>query len=310
MAKPKKIKRTKNIYKSRSTGKIVIKTIIFLFFLMALVFLGYIVSKEWSARVLKSQSSSDVLSELSSSTSDLEQSSDYSSEITSNQEVDAFVDIGDMNAKYIDSSTLLTMTYTDLELLAKQLKEEGYKAVCIELKDEKGNIYYSTENKLAREISAVVSENTLLNLLAPFKANNMFTIVSINTLKDAIAPHASRNNSYVYGNNPDITWWDDNMENGGKPWLNPYLQDTRQYIIDIVKEIANCKIDEKSFVDMIMLEGFEIPCKFTSKMNALQETAPTAYKNDVLGMLYKDLQMAAGNIPVTVSYSFDNTFSS
>ena len=56
-----------------------------------------------------------------------------------------------------------------------------------------------------------------------------------------------------YESEEGVLWLDDSVDNGGKPWLNPYSDTAQKYILDIVYDA----IDEE--VDAILLEGLRFP---------------------------------------------------
>ena len=61
-----------------------------------------------------------------------------------------------------------------------------------------------------------------------------------------------------YESEDGILWLDDSVDNGGKPWLNPYSDTAQKYVLDIVYDAID------SEVDAIILDGMRFPEKLES----------------------------------------------
>ena len=53
---------------------------------------------------------------------------------------------------------------------------------------------------------------------------------------DRTAPSVTRNNGYMY-ENTNSAWWDNAVDNGGKPWLNPYKVAACDYLVAVQNEV-------------------------------------------------------------------------
>lgn len=292
MAKPRKVIRTKRIYKRRTRHKAV-GTILFIVLLVLLVGLGYIVSKEWAKRfgggAQISSAAESSKPESTASGSGSAESVPVSSEVVSSQPAEGPVLKG----------TLMSMedmkkTGDALAAYMQNLKAEGYTAVYVTLKDESGVISYSTANEMALKYGAVSKEPVDLDgIVAAAQSAGLAPVARISALKDPLAAHVKNGNSYGYNNSPDVNWLDDSPKNGGKAWLNPYMENARKYIADLCKEAS-----AKGF-QTIVLENVTFPLKNTSQMGTLNEFTT---RDQILGQLVSEAQTAAGDARVFAAF--------
>lgn len=294
MSRPKKIVRTKRIYKKRSKNKKAANAVFFIILIIVLIGLGYIVMSEWSKRFGPNApvppSSVYTPQTSSGSSSDSQTSSDVSSEITKPLPTQ----IQDIKA--------ISMSYTEYEgKSAEQVKAfvdtaktQGYNAIYVELKSEDGKIHFATKNQMAASYSAISETATTIDIAQIIKEAGLTPIARMSSLKDKTAPHVSRENSYAFSTSLNVNWLDDSVDRGGKAWLNPYMDNTRKYIADLTQEVCGLGYEA------VVLENVMFPDKNTNKMNPINENKPRA---EILAQLLNEAQTAAGDIPVL--YGFD-----
>lgn len=295
MAKKRKIVRTKRIYKKRSTNKKALSMVLFILLILILVGLGFIVRKEWSKRFGPNapQSSMPTSSAPSSSTPD---SSDVSSEATSSQEQPNM--LSGVKAIHMTADVLLQQKGDQYKSYLDKAKNEGYNAVYVELKSEDGIILFNTNNEMAKAYGTISENPTDITMLvSAIKQAGLTPIAQISVLKDARAPHVSNNNSYAFSTQLETNWLDDSFDRGGKPWLNPYMDDARKYVVDLSKEIIDAGFDS------IVLNNVMFPDKNTGKMNVINQTKSYS---EILKQLVNEVQTAIGTAKVYVSYSSES----
>lgn len=279
MAKPRKVIRTKTLYKKRRLP--VVKKVLLVLVILLLIPTGYIIMREWNARFGKdAQRNKVVSSEISSTTS--------SSEIQSSQPQTKEPEekqTSDVSKTANISAQTLLQSGGDLSQKLSTLKSDGYTSVILELKSENGMLSYKSNNEMALKYGAI-SENAV-DLSEVFKAvtdAELNPIARISTLKDSKAPHVSNENSYAYSTSLQTNWLDNSVANGGKPWLNPYMDNTKQYIGDITKEISDVGFKT------IILENVMFPDKNTGKMNTIKTTPD---RSAILNQFVAQVQEAA-----------------
>jgi cytoskeletal protein RodZ len=230
------------------------------------------------------QSSADVSSEDSSS-SDETDSSDAEAQTPSTAEVLS-------GAIEISNQTLLS----DQERsdFLNEAAQNGYQSVIIEVKNTDGNVLYNSKVALATTTGAISADAFDLDaVVSEIKAAGLQVVARMSALQDPISAHVDYGTSYKYSDT-DYTWLDNSASLGGKAWLNPYLDNTQNYLTDLAAELADAGCD------VILLDQMIFPTSYTSKLN---QNNTTVARQDMLSELYNEIQTAAGD--TTVVFCFD-----
>ncbi|MBQ5328195.1 MAG: hypothetical protein J6J15_03315 [Oscillospiraceae bacterium] len=141
----------------------------------------------------------------------------------------------------------------DFYSFIKSLDEE-VTALVIDMKTSKGTVTYLSDQVSVINAGAV-SENAV-NLDSRIKTakNSGFDVIArIYAFEDSTAPYNAIDMAIRYESEDGILWLDDSVDNGGKPWLNPYSDTAQKYILDIVFDAID------SEVDAILLDGLRFP---------------------------------------------------
>lgn len=133
-------------------------------------------------------------------------------------------------------------TKSKLESTITNIKENGFNAVVIDIKDEAGRLSYKSNVQTAIDIGAsqnMISDITnVINLL---KENNIYVIGRIVTFKD---PHYAKKVQDIAYKKADGSLWNDSA---GNYWPNPYNTSSWDYPISLAKEAAELGFDEIQF---------------------------------------------------------------
>ncbi|MEG0570995.1 MAG: putative glycoside hydrolase, partial [Oscillospiraceae bacterium] len=153
-----------------------------------------------------------------------------------------------------------------------------------------GLLHYKSVAELAVQFNAISPDAIeLAPLLEKIKSAGLSPIAQIYTLMDKTAPRTDRENTYGFENTTNINWYDNNPENGGKPWLNPYMTNTQTYLSSLVSEISSAGFKQ------INLKGLHFPDKNTINMNPINATVS---KSEILTQLIQKLKESANGVPV------------
>ncbi len=127
-------------------------------------------------------------------------------------------------------------------------------AVVIDMKTQSGTVTYRSD-QISVINAGAVNENAV-NLDARIKTAKdcgLDVIARIYAFEDSTAPYNAIDMAIRYESEDGILWLDDSVDNGGKPWLNPYSDTAQKYILDIVFDAVDCE------VDAIILDGLRFP---------------------------------------------------
>ena len=288
MSKPRKVIRSKSMYgKPRHKLR---NTILFILLLALLVGLGYILMKEWAKRFGPNapSPSSEIQSPISSDTA----SSESSSDIISSSE--PMVSATSLKAKPMPFN-IMAQTGDALAEWLREAKQEGYTAVTLELKTEDGIIHYKSQNEMAKQYGAV--DTNAIDLAPVIKAAEdagLTPVARLSALKDPKSAHVRNANSYAYKGDPSYNWLDNSAKLGGKPWLNPYMENARKYIAGLCKEVSDMGMKT------ILLDNVNFPTtQYTANMGLINEFTT---KEKVLVQLVAEAQAAATDAKIIRSF--------
>ena len=129
------------------------------------------------------------------------------------------------------------------ESIISTMKENGYNAIVIDIKDEAGQLSYNSNVQIAKDLGA--SRNMIKDINAVIEelhANDIYVVGRIVTFKDPI--YAGSVKTTVAYKKADGTTWKDYSNNA---WPNPYNENSWEYPIALAKEAAELGFDEIQF---------------------------------------------------------------
>lgn len=300
MPKQRKIKHYSFGYMSRRRrrGRI-LKVIAFLAGLAVLIFLGYCAAMavvNLSDREHSSQEESSVAASLPKEESAVSQTPESSEEPEPSGGQTASADI---RAVMMPEAALSDPQA--LEDFLQGLDPASCNTVAVELKDAAGYLSYASEVQLAAASGAILAGAITLEeleALASAIEDAGFTPAAyIYALQDDIASHASYGTSYLYEDQAGVTWLDQAADNGGRSWLNPYMEAAVEYLGDLSAEIAGAGFDE-IFAAGIQYPDTRYPAQMGYGPNASSMTLTEALQNVLDTMNSRAAVSGAEVIPV------------
>ena len=274
MSKPIKIKRNTKIYRGRKRFP---RWLIFVLVLILAVVVGFFGAQYISRKMDQIRENASASSQVVSQ----EESSAAQSE-SSEESIEEPEEEG-MRARVMTTEVLLDST--SRQSFLSDAKTSGYDTVILELKDADGLIYYTTQNQVATSAGAVVSGAVDLKAVCDeITAAGLKPAARMITLRDPLAASTANQNTYLYNNQANLSWLDDSLENGGRRWLNPYLENARTYIADLVQEMA------EAGCQTIILEDMQYPDVNQYGMGVVNEYAS---RIEVLKQLYEEVKARA-----------------
>lgn len=288
-----RIKKYRNIYgRRRRKSSAVLKVILSIVVIAALVFVGYSVAKPLFALISGDGSAGDKQPSSSVGGSSVESGDNTPAK------PEISLDTKNLKTKVVDISSL-TDTNT-LNATVATLKNEGVNAVIIELKDGRGNLFYTSSIAHA-ENGKVISETAIADIgtvADTFRQNGITPIAKINIFRDSLILKKYPEWAIKYMDS-DWLWLDDYAENGGKAWMNPYVADACNYQISIAKELCD------NGFNFIMVDSVMYPDALGTSSATYAANGDTRTRAEVLKAFVSDLKSAINEKGCKVILSYN-----
>jgi len=131
--------------------------------------------------------------------------------------------------------------------------EAGFNTVVTDAKDASGKVMYRSVNGIASS-AGIAAENVydVAEIAGIIKEKGLSPAATLHAFRDSLAPAAQRDMAVHYYDT-EIYWFDNSPELGGKPWLDPYSESARKYLLEMVEELA------ESGFETIFLDSVQFP---------------------------------------------------
>lgn len=181
--------------------------------------------------------------------------------------------------------------------LIESAKQGGINAVMIDAKNAEGEVLYQSKVPMAVDGGAVVSGAYDAAAMAKrISAEGFVPVARIHAFRDAIAPRFSRDAAVGYFDT-EWSWLDNSVELGGKPWLNPYSKEARDYLSAIVEELS------ESGFERIIVDSVQFPSGVGLDKAGYGDTGGVS-KSDCLRSFLLELEASAKPSGTVVSVYF------
>ena len=302
MAKKRKVVRTKRIYRGPSKRtRSVLRALLFLLILLVLVIAGYFLSMGLTALFGNGGTAPESSVESALPPESSEESVPESSEESSEEESSEEEPIEEPAVKGLTVPFEAARLNGDaLDNYLSERKAEGYTHIFVELKNVNGYVLFQTDAPQALSFGSVMNGAFDAEVFTEaVKKAGMIPAAKITTLRDPLVAHVRNGNSFAHSSSREVNWLDYSPELGGKPWLNPYMEKARGYIVELTEDAI-----AKGF-EMIVLSDVNFPTRASASMDTI-EKEPS--RNAILGQLLDEVQAAAGDVPVLNSINLAEQF--
>lgn len=292
--KGRKVYRT-NSYEKKKKLKRALRILLGLIVIAALVFVGYSVGKPILNYLNKENENTDNVEEpwtppavTSEVTETLDTSGD-STEVTVEPSETVTSPDNKINSSGLTAYMLSEDALSDpsqFSALLDQVKADGYTAVSVTLKAKGGKIYYSTASTMAKsDENAVVGNMPIQQIASLIKNSGLKMIAELNILEDNNRYGEYRDGSYHALDGS--TWLDTAADKGGKPWLSPFDDDTKELVRYMADEVS------AACFDYITVSGLTFPTFRNSDLNLLGDIVKDTNRYKALIELANIVQTAA-----------------
>lgn len=291
--KGRKVYRT-NSYEKKKRLKRALRVLLGLIVIAALVFVGYSVGKPILNYLNKENENTDnveepwtppaVTSEVTGTSDINEDSTEVTAEPSETVTSNEIINLTGLTAYMLSEDALSDPS--QFSALLDQVKADGYTAVSVTLKAKGGKIYYSTASTMAKsDENAVVGNMPIQQIASLIKNSGLKMIAELNILEDNNRYGEYRDGSYHALDGS--TWLDTAADKGGKPWLSPFDDDTKEMVRYMANEVSAAGFD------YITVSGLTFPTFRNSDLNLLGDTVKDANRYKALIELANIVQTAA-----------------
>lgn len=174
-------------------------------------------------------------------------------------------------------------------------------AVVIDMKTKDGEITYKSPQASIKNVGAQ-AENAidLESYMDTAKRAGFDVILRIFAFEDHTAPYNAADMAIRYESEEGVLWLDDSVDNGGKPWLNPYSDTAQKYVLDIVYDAIDLE------ADAVLLDGLCFPPNCAAMEYAYFGVgAEESTDEEILRLFMKRVYSAAVTSSTDVIAAFD-----
>ena len=292
--KGRKVYRT-NSYEKKKRLKRALRILLGLIVIAALVFVGYSVGKPILNYLNKENENTDNVEEpwtppaVTSEVTEALDTGEDSTEVTAEPSETVTSSDNKINSSGLTAYMLSEDALSDpsqFSALLDQVKADGYTAVSVTLKAKGGKIYYSTASTMAKsDENAVVGNMPIQQIASLIRNSGLKMIAELNILEDNNRYGEYRDGSYHALDGS--TWLDTAADKGGKPWLSPFDDDTKEMVRYMANEVSAAGFD------YITVSGLTFPTFRNSDLNLLGNTVKDANRYKALIELANIVQTAA-----------------
>ena len=188
-----------------------------------------------------------------------------------------YYDVGVTSEELANMLTRMDGYYIDAEMLVNDIDTVRAavsvlpvgSAVMVELKNIKGNFYYSTTLEGAKTVKDVDIE-AIDRLLADMNQRNLYTIATVPAFRDRAYGLSHTNNGLPFVGGGGALWLDEQ----NCYWLNPGKSGTLGYLQNIAAELRELGFDEVMFTDFRFPDTNQLDYS-GNKSEAIQKAANT-----------------------------------
>lgn len=159
-----------------------------------------------------------------------------------------------VSAEEYRAFSLNTTDIADAQSIKNALKRipagEKIEYVEVPLKVSGGEIYYATNNYYATSAGIIRSYSKLSEIVSAISTAGYKPVATVSTFNDNIIPNYFRDMSFLTVEDGS-QWIDNDVEAGGKPWMNPFSESAVSYNSDIVEEISQAGFDKVVCYDFV-----------------------------------------------------------
>lgn len=205
----------------------------------------------------------------------------------------------DIKAYYMPENALGGgIAYT---LFKDELAKTDCNAVVINFKTADGMLHYLSKNETASELGATESASENSNgIISQLKGEGYKIIARIYCFEDTLAASNIKEAAVTLEDGKTV-WLDASAQRDGNPWLNPYSQTAREYLLGLVEESVEVGADVIVLCSVCFPDSDRLDSAVFSGEKESGES-----RNAVLHSFVSEAAERAGEIPLAISLSCED----
>lgn len=240
-----KIKHSKGrLYKKRkSKGRKVLETLVLVILAGGLIFVGYSAAGPLIAHLSGGENTDDISapwtpSEITSSDS-IQNTGDSETNLSSSET--KAENLGGSGSYLLPQSAL--ENGSSLSNALSEAKKAGFTVILVPVKDTSGNLLYKSSIEYVKDTELIKGTLYAGQIVSAAKTNGLIPKAVIPTLMDSGTPGHVEDTGYTFASG-GYGWLDNTAENGGKRWVDPFLDGTKKYYSDLSEELNSAGFEE------------------------------------------------------------------
>ncbi len=181
--------------------------------------------------------------------------------------------------------------------------DKNVTAVVIDMKTSAGTVTYNSQQVSVINAGAINEKAMELDSrVKTAKKLGLDVVLRIYAFEDSTAPYNAVDMAIRYESEEGMIWLDESVDNGGKPWLNPYSDTAQKYIFDIVYDAIDCE------ADAVILEGVRFPERGDMSYAYFGMGAEGVTREEVLEQFAKRIYSAAVITDTEIIIGYDSYY--
>lgn len=180
----------------------------------------------------------------------------------------------------------------------QQAATAGFNSVVFDLKDAEGQLYYRFACDQAQKVNSFTADaftaDQLTGLFETIRQAGLMPIPRLHAFRDNAGARALQAARIAHESDPGWVWYDDNPNEGGKAWLNPYADEAHRYILDLATEL------KEAGAAAVILDSVQFPGQLSAASFGTSSNTELG-KDEVLALFVGKVRTALEDCPVILS---------
>lgn len=178
-----------------------------------------------------------------------------------------------------------------LESFLANVKQLGATTLILEGKNVDGEVLFpSSVEQISATGAAEGAYTGFSQAVEKIHTSGLKVMIQMQCFRDPLAARRLGEGSAVYYERPGTLWLDNSLDQGGKPWANPYSETVQSYLTGLIHELAAMGVDG------ILLDSVQFPSGYAlNRTYYTGESESGVSRNEILKDFIAKAKKAAGD---------------